>query len=583
MRHSMEIDMKRHLRHLVASGMMALGLNSALGLPAIAQSSVVEVPPPQVQDYWVSVSRQPGGIFVFDGYSPNDATRDALAQREGADISWLKLGSGAPATYDAAMTFGLSLLDRFSEGRFALRGSVLSVSGVAATQADFLDLHAALAAQAPQGLILAKAEISAPHVETYAFSVRRQSNGNTILSGYVPDPALEQRLLSLVGTNSSSTLRFGSGEPINFSGMLDQAMPLFALLQEGEIKLENGQWLLSGTPKTTTDAKSIEAAFASDRLSDAGWSLALAAPMPAAPVEPYTWFAEKQSDGTVVMTGTVPTQALQSALALRIGASLTDETEVLAEAPDGFIAHALAAADALKLLDIGKVGFDGSQWLIEGEGKSPDASEEIAKNVGSSGDDWSIAISAPVEVASAPAPVEATAPPVAEPQPVAPVTEVPVTAPDVAEPAPTPAIRAVETPAAPTVAAAPATPANIEQCRSTLADLSAQNGILFRSGAAVLADGTGPILQSIADAIVHCPATNIDVAGHTDSDGEAPANLALSVARAEAVVNALIAMGVGPERLYAIGYGESAPIADNATSAGKAQNRRIVVSVRDGS
>lgn len=583
MRHSMEIDMKRHLRHLVASGMMALGLNSAFGVPAIAQSSVVDVPPPQVQDYWVSVSRQPGGIFVFDGYAPNAATRDALAQRDGADMSWLKLGSGAPATYGVAMTFGLSLLDRLSEGRFALRGSVLTVSGVAATQADFLDLHAALAAQAPQGLILAKSEISAPHVETYAFSVRRQANGNTILSGYVPDPALEQRLLDLVGSNSSSTLRFGSGEPLNFSGMLDKAMPLFALLQEGEIKLENGQWLLSGTPKIAAAATSIEAAFASDRLSDAGWSLALAAPMPAAPVEPYTWFAEKQSDGTVVMTGTVPTQALQSVLALRIGASLTDETEVLAEAPDGFIAHALAAADALKLLDIGKVGFDGSQWLIEGEGKSADASEEIAKNVASSGDDWSIAISAPVEAASTPAPLEvAAAPPVAEPQPATPVAEVPVPTSDVAEPAPTPATRAVETPAAPTVAAAPATPANIEQCRATLAELSAQNGILFRSGAAVLADGTGPILQSIADAIVHCPATNIDVAGHTDSDGEAPANLALSVARAEAVVNALIALGVGPERLYAIGYGESAPIADNATSAGKAQNRRIVVSVRDG-
>ena len=77
-----------------------------------------------------------------------------------------------------------------------------------------------------------------------------------------------------------------------------------------------------------------------------------------------------------------------------------------------------------------------------------------------------------------------------------------------------------------------------------------------------------------------CPNAAIDVEGHTDSDGDDQRNLALSVARAEAVVNALIERGVAPERLYAIGYGEAQPVADNATAAGKRQNRRIVVSVR---
>ena len=58
--------------------------------------------------------------------------------------------------------------------------------------------------------------------------------------------------------------------------------------------------------------------------------------------------------------------------------------------------------------------------------------------------------------------------------------------------------------------------------------------------------------------------------------------MALSVARAEAVVNALILRGVAADRLYAVGYGEAAPIADNATASGKRINRRIVVTVKAG-
>ena len=71
------------------------------------------------------------------------------------------------------------------------------------------------------------------------------------------------------------------------------------------------------------------------------------------------------------------------------------------------------------------------------------------------------------------------------------------------------------------------------------------------------------------------------VEGHTDADGEDEANLALSVSRAEAVVDALILRGIGPERLYAIGYGESLPIASNETRAGKQANRRIVFTLAD--
>jgi outer membrane protein OmpA-like peptidoglycan-associated protein len=68
-----------------------------------------------------------------------------------------------------------------------------------------------------------------------------------------------------------------------------------------------------------------------------------------------------------------------------------------------------------------------------------------------------------------------------------------------------------------------------------------------------------------------------EVAGHTDSIGDEVFNLGLSKRRAQAVLEHLEARGVAPGRMTAVGYGETRPIADNATEEGRALNRRVVV------
>ncbi|HEY3169655.1 MAG TPA: OmpA family protein, partial [Thermoanaerobaculia bacterium] len=65
------------------------------------------------------------------------------------------------------------------------------------------------------------------------------------------------------------------------------------------------------------------------------------------------------------------------------------------------------------------------------------------------------------------------------------------------------------------------------------------------------------------------------VEGHTDSDGTSEYNLKLSRLRADSVRSVLVAGGVSPDRIESQGYGETRPIATNATAAGKAQNRRV--------
>jgi OOP family OmpA-OmpF porin len=68
--------------------------------------------------------------------------------------------------------------------------------------------------------------------------------------------------------------------------------------------------------------------------------------------------------------------------------------------------------------------------------------------------------------------------------------------------------------------------------------------------------------------------TKLRIEGHTDNAGAADANMTLSGQRALTVKNAAIAKGVAKERLLAVGFGQTKPVADNSTEDGKAKNRR---------
>lgn len=86
-------------------------------------------------------------------------------------------------------------------------------------------------------------------------------------------------------------------------------------------------------------------------------------------------------------------------------------------------------------------------------------------------------------------------------------------------------------------------------------------------------------LNSIALVFSKYPETKIEIFGFTDNTGKESYNLQLSQKRANAVKDYLLAQGISPSRLYAIGKGESNPIASNATPSGRAQNRRVEIRI----
>ncbi|GGD18687.1 cell envelope biogenesis protein OmpA [Aquisalinus flavus] len=86
-------------------------------------------------------------------------------------------------------------------------------------------------------------------------------------------------------------------------------------------------------------------------------------------------------------------------------------------------------------------------------------------------------------------------------------------------------------------------------------------------------------LNDISTVLQKYNQTTILVEGHTDSTGADQYNLDLSIRRAESVGNYLAAQGVDVPRIRALGYGETRPVADNSTEAGRQQNRRVEVRI----
>ena len=661
--------------------------------------SIIELEPPRIDDYWVSATLQPGGALIFDGYAPDAATRDGLQQRPGADTQYLQLGRGAPELYQSAMDFGLSALGRMSEGRFALQESSITLSGIARSGEDYQALLTTLSETAPQGFSLTPAEILAPAAAPYQWSATKAPELTIALSGMVPQPQAKLALLSAAGPSATETLTYASGEPRNFLTAAQTGIDLLKWLSDGKVAYDGSGWIVTGSAQSAIDKAALEADFATRQLAGAGWSMAVASPLPAAAVtaptppgaEAYIWSATKLPSGELVLTGQVPTDAVQSSLAEQAGDRVTDQTVIDPAAPAGFAEDALAAITALANVSDGIASFDGTQWRVDGNLTAADSAAAVETALASAATpapDWQLtllppaATSEPQPAAEPAAPAPTSAAPLVE----APVAE-PVAAPVAVDPAyafsarrsadgalifsgqvPSDAVLrdilaiadgdtaavsiaagapesfsasadigltallqlttgeldfaqgawklsgtapdaatgdavataiaadsaatwsvAVDTPAAvtappiapPQPAEQPTAKVDISACAGPISDFSGRNAILFQSGAALIAQGSEAALDELFILLKACPDAVINVEGHTDTDGDAQQNLGLSVARAEAVVNALIARGVNPQRLYAVGYGETKPIADNATAAGKSQNRRIVVSVSD--
>lgn len=109
--------------------------------------------------------------------------------------------------------------------------------------------------------------------------------------------------------------------------------------------------------------------------------------------------------------------------------------------------------------------------------------------------------------------------------------------------------------------------------------LNMPNNVTFDSSSAQLKAAGANTLSGVALVVAEFDKTRLNVVGHTDSTGSRELNMKLSRDRADAVAAQLIGQGVSGSRIAISGVGPDQPVASNSTAEGKAQNRRVTITL----
>lgn len=113
------------------------------------------------------------------------------------------------------------------------------------------------------------------------------------------------------------------------------------------------------------------------------------------------------------------------------------------------------------------------------------------------------------------------------------------------------------------------------RCEAWIGEILEQQQITFDPGSATIVATAAKVVDEIAEVLRSCGRLEMEIGGHTDSQGRLDTNMRLSQQRAEAVIAGLLARGIPVSDLVAKGFGPEFPIADNGTAEGREANRRI--------
>jgi OOP family OmpA-OmpF porin len=327
------------------------------------------------------------------------------------------------------------------------------------------------------------------------------------------------------------------------------------------------------------EAPTEEAKFAAIRDLDNVWgvrtvvdkmTVAAAAPEPA-PAAPYLFQAGFDA-GVLTLTGAVPSEDVRRDILIKAaaqfpGARVDDQLVVRENAPHAGWPLVMSAGLAqLAQFTSGELKIEDLAVSLSGKVKSQDIYNAADKSMQAMPQPFTAALNATVEApASPPAPEPAPVSEPPQPAPPAPVAAAPE--PEETRPARQPAPTPVERAAAKT-------------CQREFNRAFSGQTINFDTSSANISRSSQRLLRRLAGIADGCPKARFTIAGHTDNQGSPAANLKLSQARANEVRNALARLGVARNRMGARGFGETRPIANNRTAAGRAANRRIEFVVR---
>jgi OmpA-OmpF porin, OOP family len=367
-----------------------------------------------------------------------------------------------------------------------------------------------------------------PEAKPFVWSAERDV-ARVTLSGNSPLPATKGKLLdaaraTLAGVEVVDQMKLSRGAPPRFDTAALLLVEQIGKLKDGKVILSDNSVTLSGMARDLGGREAIAAAL--KNLPD-GFSVAandIKAP-------PYVFQANKDPvTVTLTMSGYVPDNNVHATIAAAaarkfFGEKIVDNLKASMGAPSRFLNAVVPALGALSRLSTGTLVVTDREVKISGdalyEAAVPQIRASLAKD---SPEGWQIKTELSVKPAAA--------------------------------------------------------PVDPGVCQQLFSELLAKGKIRFEPGRASIDPDSAGLLDRLIEIAMRCPTANIDIAGHTDADGEDAFNQALSEKRAQAVTDYLVKAGLPAGRFTALGYGSSQPVASNDTDEGKAQNRRIEFLVR---
>lgn len=470
-----------------------------------------------------------GTAPVTEGIADIAAGVDVTDMVETADFP-------VPETWVMALDFGLTALRELPRSKVTVYENLVEIQAISESAAERAQVIAALDRSRPDGVEVT-VDISAPRPVITPFTTRFiiDEDGARFDTCAADTVAARDRIAAAAtaaGTQGVITCQVGLGVPSpQWADAVTRSIAALADIGGGTVTITDADITLvaaAGIGQDMFDQVVGELDVALPEL----FSLEGVLPPPpdVGNAGPPRFIATRDDDGAVRLRGRVPGgpvgQSISAYAMALFGRDATDvATRAVPDLPEGWGMRAMVGLDALSLLAEGSLTVEPDRIALTGRSGDTEIGSDVArlfteKLGGASGLELNVVYDESLD------PVAALATP--------------------------------------------------EECIARLQAVQDENGkIVFDPGSVEITEEAGRLLDRIAEILPDCSHVRMEIGGHTDSQGSEELNLNLSQARADSVLNGLLARNVLVSNLTAQGYGETQPIADNDTEAGREQNRRI--------
>ena len=443
-------------------------------------------------------------------------------------------GYPAPETWNAALAFGLEALRRLERSKISVTADVVEVTAISSSEAEKRQLEVDLRAAAPEGVRLVL-DISAPRPVITPFTLRFvvDAEGARFDSCSADTERARAQILraaTAAGVASGHVCQVGLGVPTpRWAEAVSLAIRAVTELGSGSITFSDADvTLLAGSdvPQATFDKVVGDLETGLPDVFSLTSTLEKAETASQGPAE---FTASLSGAGKVELRGRLTDEMQRSvvdafARSAFAGAEVLTATRVDAALPDGWTLRVLAGLKALSEVTEGRLLVRADLVEVTGVTGSTAARGRITQILSQElGQGKTFKVNVRYDEALDP-------------------------------------LAAVPTP---------------KECAAKVNAVIARTKITFTPASAEIASSARPVLDELASILATCPGMQMEIGGYTDSQGSESGNLALSQARAEAVLLGLQGRRVDVSGMTATGYGEAQPIADNGTEAGREANRRI--------